>query len=124
MACTGARRFYNLAYFQQATSKVRELVTASLLQLQDPIPTIQAVLILCLWPLPVDSGWKDISHTLAGAAMQLAVQNGLHKFRHEQDFRSTQMNNSDRNTRVFRIHLWLNCVILFQRSVIASLSDF
>ena len=118
MACTGARRFHDVGYFQQAASKVRELVTASILQIQDPIPTIQAILILCLWPLPVDTMWKDPSHTMAGAAMQLAVQNGLHKFRHEQDFRRTQINSSDRNMRPFRIYLWLNCVIIFQRSVI------
>jgi transcriptional regulatory protein LEU3 len=117
MACTGARRFHDVGYFQQAASKVRELVNASLLQVQDPIPTIQAILILCLWPLPVDAMWKDPSHAMAGAAMQLALQSGLHKVRHEQDFRRTQSNSSDRNTGVFRAHLWLNCEIHFQRSV-------
>ena len=116
MACTGARRFHDTGYFQQAAGKVRELLAASLLQIQDPIPTIQAILILCLWPLPVDTIWKDPSHTIAGAAMQLAVQNGLHKFRHEQDFRKAQINSNDRNMRVFRVHLWLSCVIIFQRS--------
>jgi transcriptional regulatory protein LEU3 len=119
MACTGARRFHDVKYFQQAASKVRELVTASILQIQDPIPTIQAILILCLWPLPVDTMWKDPSHTMAGAAMQLAIQNGLHKFGHEQDFRKPEINGGDRNTRIFRVHLWLSCVVHFQRSVIS-----
>jgi transcriptional regulatory protein LEU3 len=77
MACTGARRFHDVGYFQRAASKVRELVTASLLQIQDPIATIQAILILCLWPQPVDTMWKDPSHVMAGAAMQLAVQSGF-----------------------------------------------
>ena len=117
MACTGARRFQDLGYFQQAATKVRELVTTSLLRIQDPIPTIQAILILCLWPLPVDTMWKDPSHVMAGAAMQLAVQNGLHKFRHEQDFRRTQTNSNDQDMGVCRIHLWLHCMIHFQRSV-------
>lgn len=114
MACTGARHFHDAEYFRKAASKVRELVGIYLLQIQDPIPTIQAILILCSWPLPVDSMWKDPSHALAGAAMQLAVQNGLHKVRHEQDFRKTRvyMNNC---TTVFRARLWLHCVILFQR---------
>ncbi|RFU34161.1 hypothetical protein B7463_g2163, partial [Scytalidium lignicola] len=120
MACTGARRFHDVGYFQQAASKVRELVTASILQIQDPIQTIQAILILCLWPLPVDTMWKDPSHTMAGAAMQLAIQNGLHKFRHEQDFSRTQINSNDRNTRPFRVYLWIHCVIHFQRTSICD----
>lgn len=117
MVCTGARRFNDTEYFQQTASKVQELVAASILQIQDPIPTIQAILILCLWPLPVDTMWRDPSHTMAGAAMQLAIQNGLHKFRHEQDFRMSQIKRKDRNTKLFRIYLWLNCVIQFQRFV-------
>ena len=118
MACTGGRRFHDVKYSQQAAGKVRELLPASLLQIQDPIPTIQAVLILCLWPLPVDTIWEDPSHTMAGAAMQLAVQNGLHKFRHEQDFRRTKINSGDESMRVFRAHLWLHCIIVFQRFVV------
>jgi hypothetical protein len=114
MACTGARHFHNADYFRKAANKVRELVGTYLLQIHDPIPTIQAILILCLWPLPVDSMWKDPSHALAGAAMQLAVQNGLHKVKHEQDFRKTRVHMNG-HTTVFRARLWLHCVILFQR---------
>jgi transcriptional regulatory protein LEU3 len=112
--CTGARHFPDLGFFQSVSSKVRTLTGSSLLQVQDPIPTIQASLILCLWPLPLDTMWKDPSHALAGAAMQLAIQNGLHAFRHEQDFRRDPIDSNDR-MRVFRVQVWLHCVIVFQR---------
>lgn len=117
MVCTGARRFHDLKFFLEAANKVRQLAGPGLLQVQDPIPTIQAVLILCLWPLPVDASWKDSTHGMAGAAMQLAVQNGLHKFGNEQDFRTTAVYQGNENTRVFRMHVWLYCIILFQRYV-------
>ena len=114
IVCTGARRFANSDFFRESVSKVRSLTGSSLLQIQDPIPTIQAILILCMWPLPVDTMWKDPSHALAGAAYQLAVQNGLHIYRNEQDFRRIQI-QEDHPSRVFRLHLWLHCVIIFQR---------
>lgn len=114
MVCTGARHFPDIELQHTASTKVRMLTGSNLLQIQDPIPAIQATLILCLWPLPLDTMWKDPSHALAGAAIQLAIQNGLHEFRHEQDFRRTQINSNDR-ARVFRVHLWLHCVIVFQR---------
>lgn len=114
MVCTGARHFPDMKFLHSVSDKVRVLTGSNLLQIQDPIPAIQACLILCLWPLPVDTMWKDPSHALAGAAMQLAIQNGLHEFRHEQDFRRTQICSNDR-IRVFRVQLWLYCVIVFQR---------
>lgn len=43
-----------------------------------PIPTIKALLLLCLWPLPVNSIFKDINPILGGAAMHLGVLAGLH----------------------------------------------
>lgn len=113
MVCTGARHFQDSAFSQKVGSKVREIAASALFQIQDPTPTIQAALILCLWPLPIDTHWKDPSHALAGAAMQLAVQNGLHTFRHEQDFRRVQIDSNDR-ARMFRISLWLHCIMIFQ----------
>lgn len=120
MICTGARHFLDPGFYQSASSKVRSLVGSNLLQVQDPIPTIQAILVLCLWPLPVDTMWKDPSHALAGLATQLAIQNGLHDSRHEQDFRRFQI-DSNETIRVFRTRLWLYCVIIFQRYSVLSL---
>ncbi|KIW19928.1 hypothetical protein PV08_00503 [Exophiala spinifera] len=111
--CTGARHFQNPAFFQKVGTKTRDLTAGSILQVQDPIPTIQAILILCLWPLPLDTMWKDPSHALAGAAMQLAVQNGLHKAQNEQDFRRVLISSSD-GGQLFRVRLWLHCVMVFQ----------
>ena len=77
---------------------------------------IEAMLILCLWPLPMETMWKDPSHVFAAAANALAVQNGLHVAGHEQDFRRTQMSSS-RKECVLRAHLWLHCLVNSQRFV-------
>jgi hypothetical protein len=87
----------------------------SLYSISNPIPAIEAVLLLCLWPLPINTMYKDPSHALAGAAMQLAVQNGLHIFGHEQDFIRTRVCSPD-SGKVFRAQLWMHCVTVFQRS--------
>lgn len=58
--------------------------------------------------------FKDPSHALAGAAMQLALVNGLHVFDHEQDFvrQSIERNVSE---VALRLRLWVHCVTIFQR---------
>jgi transcriptional regulatory protein LEU3 len=97
-----------------AVKKIRDIAPSSLFTISNPIPAIQAALILCLWPVPMDSMWKDQSHALSGAALSLAVQNGLHVAGHEQDFRRTQQSITDKE-QVFIAHLWIHCLIHFQR---------
>ena len=91
-----------------------EIALPSLYSISRPIPAIQAVLILCLWPLPISTMWKDPSHALIGAAVQLAVQNGLHVVGHEQDFART-LSKSTESERLGRARLWIHCLIVFQR---------
>jgi hypothetical protein len=56
---------------------LRKLTWRSLFDPEPAIPTLQAVLILCLWPVPADRRFPDQNHTIAGAAMQIAMQEGL-----------------------------------------------
>ena len=78
------------------------------------LPTIQAFLLLCVWPLPVDTLDKDISPVLIGVVLQLAINAGLHLHGNGQDFSRTTLNpDSDDVTR--RSKLWMSCLIVFQR---------
>ena len=45
----------------------------------------QALLILCVWPLPVEQQKNDVCWIYSGIAMQMATASGLHKvdFAHE-----------------------------------------
>ncbi|KAF4498531.1 nicotinamide mononucleotide permease [Fusarium agapanthi] len=111
---TGARHLEHAAKLHQiAAQHIRGGTFQPLLHITNPIPIIKSSLILCLWPLPVDTMWKDPSHVYAGTAHSLAVQNGLFVDGHEQDFARTHTSLS-KEMRDMRAHLWLNCCLVFQ----------
>ncbi|KAF5544074.1 nicotinamide mononucleotide permease [Fusarium mexicanum] len=111
---TGARHLEHAAKLHQiAAQHIRGGTFQPLLHITNPIPIIKSSLILCLWPLPVDTMWKDPSHVYAGTAHSLAVQNGLFIDGHEQDFARTHTSLS-KEMRDMRAHLWLNCCQVFQ----------
>lgn len=112
---------------------VTENAFTSLFSPVKPIPVILAAIILCNWPMPVDLVIKDPSPSLAGAAMNLAIQYGLHRYQKEQDFVNTSREKppesstcpasgtlplSMRSSDVVIIHrtcIWLHCLVAFQR---------
>ncbi|KAB5560325.1 hypothetical protein GE09DRAFT_962033 [Coniochaeta sp. 2T2.1] len=75
-----------------------------------PIETIKGLLLLCLWPIPLNTMFKDISHVLSGAAVALAMQIGLHLTGSGQDFSRTILNGG-RARVVDRAHLWMHCLM-------------
>ena len=84
------------------------------------VETVQSMTLLCAWPFPVENIYHDPSLMLAGAATQLAVQNGLHTFSRRQDFAKPVL-GSDESQDVFRATLWGYCRIVTQLSVTLSL---
>lgn len=112
---TGARRYTDdPTLFQRVVSQVLQIALSTLFSYSNHVSTIQAVLILCLWPIPTNTLFQDSSHALAGVAMQLAVQTGLHIFGHEQDY--SRQNIDTANSEVFlRFRLWIQCLMTFQK---------
>ncbi|CZR34842.1 uncharacterized protein FPRO_01037 [Fusarium proliferatum ET1] len=111
---TGARHLEHATKLHQiAAQHIRGGTFQPLLHITNPIPIIKSSLILCLWPLPVDTMWKDPSHVYAATAHSLAVQNGLFVDGREQDFARTHTSLS-KEMRDIRAHLWLNCCLVFQ----------
>ncbi|RKL06507.1 hypothetical protein BFJ68_g10302 [Fusarium oxysporum] len=111
---TGSRRLEHATKLHRiAVQHIRGGTFQPLLYITNPIPIIKSSLILCLWPLPVDTIWKDPSDVYAGTAHSLAVQNGLFVNGHEQDFARTHTSLS-KEIRDIRAHLWLNCCLVFQ----------
>jgi hypothetical protein len=51
-----------------------------------PVSIIQALLILCWWPLPFRAKISDPSWTYCGMATHYALQFGLHRPHHHSDF--------------------------------------
>lgn len=114
IVATGARHLAdNKSIYALAVQEIKNDLFQPIFHITNPIPVIQASLILCLWPLPVDTMWKDPSHAFAGAAHFLAVQNGLFVTGHEQDFARTRTSVTP-ELKDFRARLWLNCCLIFQ----------
>lgn len=71
-----------------------------------PIPTIQALLLICVWPMPVNSVYKDITSVVAGAAMHLAILAGLHVAGAGHEFLEDKI-FSDPAEKESRARLWI-----------------
>lgn len=57
---TGSRRLEHATKLHRiAVQHIRGGTFQPLLHITNPIPIIKSSLILCLWPLPVDTMWKD-----------------------------------------------------------------
>ena len=138
IVCTGARRYTkDPTIFARLSKQMVAFALSSLISSPRPVPSIQAIILLCAWPLPMNTIYKDPSHALAGAAMNMAIQNGLHVLCHELDFASRptkqreeyispkpgssagatfEVNFPDADSEgIFRIRLWVHCLIIFQR---------
>ncbi|KAK6375964.1 hypothetical protein LTR81_027864 [Elasticomyces elasticus] len=90
--------------------RLKALLHHALFDPENAIPTIQAAVLVCLWPFPVDSTFKDPSHAVAGAAMHFPVQKGLQYASRKQDYARVALVQAEAD-RVVRARLWTYCVV-------------
>ncbi len=69
------------------------------------IKTLQGLLLLCVWAVPLKSMTRDVTYVISGAAMHIAMQNGLYISGGWQDFEPNQLSLDDQET-TFRDRLW------------------
>lgn len=62
----------------QLLPSYRALLSETIIENVRDVEAIQAIILLCQWPLPVDRQWKDPSWTFCGLAVNAALQEGLH----------------------------------------------
>jgi hypothetical protein len=112
---TGARKYQcDPTLLESLQNPVARLAQHSLLNPDHATANIQAAIILCLWPLPMETLFGDPSHAIAGAGMQLAIQSGLPYYKSRQDFIRTAIQHFA-NDEGFSDRLWVYCTIVFQR---------
>jgi transcriptional regulatory protein LEU3 len=137
IVCTGSRKYKDPTLLERLSKHVVPLALRTIVANSQPIYAIKAVLLLCCWPMPINTLYKDPSQALAGAAMLLAVQSGLHVRGRGEDFahrptklptppisRPTPSKRSDTDINLtrpggkaqYRFQLWLCCLITFQRT--------
>ncbi|KAI1799495.1 hypothetical protein F4811DRAFT_565524 [Daldinia bambusicola] len=76
--------------------------------------TIRGIILLCHWPVPTGSMYKDMTHMLSGTALHLAMQIGLHVVGTGQDFARTILSSdADHSSRASRAQLWIKCLITY-----------
>ncbi|KAH8885394.1 hypothetical protein GQ53DRAFT_751127 [Thozetella sp. PMI_491] len=107
----GSRRYArDPTLLGRLASHINSMALLSLHSRANPIQTIQGLLLLCVWPIPMNTMHKDVSHVLSGAAMHLATQIGLHVVGTGQDFARTKL-ESNHSQKVFRSQLWVQCIL-------------
>jgi transcriptional regulatory protein LEU3 len=108
---TGSRRYPDdRTVLEKTSQRIIPLAFSSMARRSSQIPIIQGLLILCIWRIPTNSMYKDMTHLLCGTAVHLSTQIGLHVAGVGQDFARTAL-KTDQDQKVTRARLWLCCVI-------------
>ena len=98
-------------YFRLA-HLVHGLVSEAVYPAKQDLSTVQALLLLCCWPLPYGSTKDDPSHTYAALAAQIALKHGLHRPHHTAEFgHSASLDDRD---VALRRRIWIACFVLNQ----------
>jgi hypothetical protein len=77
---------------------------------------IQALLLLCCWPLPFGPKSADPSQSYSGLATSSALEIGLHRYKFPSDFTYDEPYDEDR--AFMQKKTWLACFIISQQYVI------
>ncbi|KAI0419601.1 hypothetical protein F5X98DRAFT_68100 [Xylaria grammica] len=90
--------------FNQIAAPFLDMVRNEALQAPLPLQRIQALLLLCMWPMPVDSQPKDPSWLYSGITVNSALYLGLHRAGP-----SSRDKSCPPESTVERVMAWLGC---------------
>lgn len=96
------------------SAPLNRLLWATLADVPQSYLVIQAVCLFCTWPLPFSSTSSDPTFMLSGLMMQMALQIGLHRPSHAQDFTKFRVELREEELRD-RIRTWAACNAIAQR---------
>ncbi|EGD98208.1 Zn(II)2Cys6 transcriptional activator [Trichophyton tonsurans CBS 112818] len=93
---------------------VLRLVWSTLADVPQSYHVVKALALLCTWPFPTSSTSTDPTFMLCGMMQQIALQIGLHRPSHAQDFSKyrVELREGELNDRV---RTWAFCNIVAQR---------
>lgn len=77
---------------------------------------VKALCLLCTWPLPTKSTSTDATFMLAGLMTSIALQTGLHRPSHVQEFSRIRVELRDEDVQD-RLKTWMACNIVLQTYV-------
>lgn len=100
--------------FASLSRQVQTLVWSTLADVPQSYHHVKALILLCAWPLPCSSTSTDPTFLLAGMMQQVALQIGLHRPDHAQDFSKfrVELRQAEQQDRVIT---WCVCNMVAQR---------
>ncbi|KAF5249509.1 hypothetical protein FANTH_5202 [Fusarium anthophilum] len=96
----------NIALFQLLRAPYERLVQETVTDAPLPLYKVQALLLLCNWPLPTDKQWKEPSWLYCGVAIQAARYLSLDR---QQTIPSLRVIGVTSGSIRSRINTWLSC---------------
>ncbi|KZF24478.1 hypothetical protein L228DRAFT_252699 [Xylona heveae TC161] len=92
---------------------VSRLMWSTLASVPQNYHIVKALCLLCMWPSPMSSTSLDPTFMLCGTMMQIALQIGLHRPSHAQDFTKFRVEVRDEELKD-RVKTWAACNIVAQ----------
>lgn len=117
----GARRYQSdPGLLNSLAGPVTRLVWSTLADIPQSYHVVKALCLLCSWPFPTSSTSTDPTFMLCGMMLQVAMQLGLHRPSHSQDFSKFRVELIEEELRD-KVRTWAICNIVAQRYVMLFL---
>ncbi|KAL4808964.1 hypothetical protein BDV18DRAFT_133603 [Aspergillus unguis] len=111
----GARRYQpDTNLLNSLAGPVTRLVWSTLADVPQSYHVVKALCILCSWPFPTSSTSTDPTFMLCGLMIQVAMQLGLHRPSHTQDFSKYRVELVEEELRD-KVRTWAVCNVVAQR---------
>ncbi|KAL4936060.1 hypothetical protein BDV06DRAFT_205763 [Aspergillus oleicola] len=111
----GARRYQpDTNLLNSLAGPVTRLVWSTLADVPQSYHVVKALCLLCSWPFPTSSTSTDPTFMLCGLMIQIAMQLGLHRPSHTQDFSKYRVELIEEELRD-KVRTWAICNIVAQR---------
>ncbi|KAL5342633.1 hypothetical protein BJX70DRAFT_301569 [Aspergillus crustosus] len=111
----GARRYQTDSnLLNSLAGPVTRLVWSTLADVPQSYHVVKALCVLCSWPFPTSSTSTDPTFMLCGLMIQIAMQLGLHRPSHTQDFSKYRVELIEEELRD-KVRTWAICNIVAQR---------
>ena len=109
-----ATRRYDPSLLTSLAVPLSELLWKTIAEVPQNYIVVKALCIICTWPLPISSTSSDPTFMLSGLMMQVAMQIGLHRPSHAQDFTKFKVKLREEELRD-RVRTWATCNAVAQR---------
>ena len=100
--------------FQALCEPLSRLLWANISAVPQNYHIVKALCLLCTWPIPSSRTSTDPTFMYAGIASQIAIQLGLHRPSHAQDFSRYRLQLQEEDIED-RARTWAICVIVTQK---------